>query len=92
MAVRLKLVVIPRRRRLDDVGKSPHQILGRILLESVLRRAVLNVTAAGVQICRVGLGNADDISAQIVRNRLDVARHRRRVVYSHSLRIDFAVR
>ena len=90
MAVGLELVVIPRRRRLDDIGKFPHQLLGSLSLVSVLRRAVLDVTAAGIQKGRMRLGNADDIGSHIVRHGLDVARHRCRVIHSDPLCVDLA--
>src|SRR4029077_5054587 len=83
MAVSLELVVVPCRRRLDDIGKFPHQLLRRLSLICVLRRAVLDVTAAGIQKGRMRLGNADDIGSHIVRHGLDVARHRCRVLHSN---------
>src|SRR4029450_5946496 len=72
MAVGLELVIIPRRRRLDDIGKFSHQLLGSLRLVSVRRRAVLDVTAAGIQKGRMRVGNADDIGSPNMVPRLGV--------------------
>ncbi len=93
MAVRLELVVVPRGRRLDDIGKLARQIFRRIALEVVLRRAVLDVAASAgsVKIRRMRLGDADDIGSHVEGDGFDVARHRRGIVHRDFLRIDFAV-
>ena len=90
MAVGLELVVIPRGRRLDDIGKFPHQLLWSLRLVSVRRRAVLDVTAAGIQKGWMRLSNADDIGSHILRHGLDVSCHRCRVIDSDPLCVDLA--
>ena len=74
-------------------GKLPRQVLGRIALEVVFRRAVLDVAASAgsVKKRRMRLGDADDVGSHIKGDRLDVARHRRGIVHRDFLRIDFAV-
>src|SRR5262245_31046140 len=61
MTVGLKFVVVPRRRGLNDIGNFSYQLLRRLRLVGILSRAVLDVTAAGIQKGRMRHGNADDI-------------------------------
>src|SRR5215813_114474 len=90
MTVGLELVVIPRCRRLDHEGKFLYELLGRLRLVSVLRGAILDVTAAGIQKSRMRFGNADDIGSHVVGHGLDVARHRRGVIHGDPVRVDLA--
>src|SRR5262245_65185973 len=90
MTVGLKFVVVPRRRGLNDIGKFSYQLLRRLRLIGVLGRAVLDITATGIQKGRMRLGNTDDIGSHIMCYGLDVSRHRCRVIDSDLLWVDLA--
>src|SRR5919106_6883234 len=89
--MRLKLLIIPSRGSDDDIGEFFHKVRWGSFLISVLCRAVLNVAAAGVKERWMRLGNRDNVSAHVMRDRFDVARHRRRVRHIYFSRIDLAL-
>src|SRR5262249_27784854 len=91
MPVGLKLVVIPRCGCDDDIGKLPYQFGGRLLMVSVLCRAILHVAAACIEKSWMRFSDGDDVSAHVTGHSLDMARHRRGIIHVDLVRVNFAL-